>query len=89
MKTTVPMLSDVAVRGERIYQEKLRSLLEPAHKGKIAVINIETGEYELDSEHIVAIKRARARWPEGVFFSVRVGFETIAHIGSRFRSKAE
>ena len=89
MKATLPPRGQIAARGERLYEEKLRDKLETAHKGKIAVINIETGEYELDSDHLTAVKRARARWPNGLFFAVRVGFSTLGHIGARFRTKAE
>jgi len=87
MKTVLPPRGQIAARGERVYQEKLRHLLEPAHNGRIAVVNIDTGEYELDRDHLAAVKRARARWPEGLFYAVRVGFPTLGHIGARFRAK--
>lgn len=89
MKAAVSIPEGVLTRGERIYQERLRALLEPAHHGKIVVINVENGEYEIDTNHLAAIKRARARWPHGQLFSARVGFDTVAHIGARFGKPAE
>ncbi len=89
MKTTLPARGEIATRGERIYQEKLRQHLEPAHNGEFAVINVETAEYELDKNHLAATKRAAARWAEGLFYAVRVGSPTLGHIGARFRKKAE
>jgi hypothetical protein len=89
MRITPPTVGEIAARGERVYQEKLRAELEPAYNGKIAVINVETGEYELDADHVTALERARERWPEGLFFSKRVGFETMGRIGGRIRRISE
>lgn len=43
----------IAARGEEIYQP-LRDELESQHKGKIFVVDIETGNYEIDDEDLVA-----------------------------------
>ena len=72
-----------------MYEEKIRDVLEPALNGQVAVINIETGEFEVDSRHRTAAKRALARWPGGLFYAVRVGFPTLGHIGARLRVEAE
>jgi len=80
---------EIATRGETIYREKLRPVLEPEQNGKVAVINVDTGEYELDADHFTAMKRAWARWPDGLFFGVRVGYPAVGHIGARFRPKTE
>ena len=89
MKTALPPRGQIAARGEKIYQEKLRQVLEPAHIGKIAMINVDPGEYVLDADHLTALNRARARWPDAVFFGVRVGYPAIGHIGARFRFKKD
>jgi hypothetical protein len=57
MRIAPPTFSEIAARGERVHQEKLRADLEPAPNGKIAVINIEMGEYELDADHVTALNR--------------------------------
>jgi hypothetical protein len=88
MKIVLPPRGQIAALGSKIYEEKLRPILEPAHNGKIALINIETGECELDADHLSAIKRARARWPEGLFFAVRIGASAMAHIGARISNRS-
>jgi hypothetical protein len=71
MKNTLPPRGEIAARGERIYAEKLRQTLEPEHIGEFVVVNVDTGEYELDPVHLAALNRACARWPESVFYAVR------------------
>ena len=84
MNREIPPLGEITARGERVYQERLRAVLEPAHTGEIAVINVETGEYELGREHLEVAKRARVRWPEAWLYAVRVGSPALIHIGARF-----
>ena len=40
---------EIAVRGEAIYRERIRQLVEPAKKGSFVVIDVETGDYEVDA----------------------------------------
>ena len=40
---------DVAARGKEIYQLQLRDKVEPEHKGKFWSVDIETGDYEIDT----------------------------------------
>ena len=56
---------------------------------EVAVINIETGEFEVDSGIGRGAKRAQARWPGGLFYAVRVGYPTLGHIGARLKAKTE
>ena len=89
MKAVIPPADEIVARGQRVYEEKVRDTLEPAHNGEVAVINIETGEYEVDRKHRAAAKRAHTRWPGGLFYAVRVGYPTLGHIGARLRAKAD
>jgi hypothetical protein len=85
MKTILPPRGEIAARGEFIYEERIRRHLEPAHEGQFAIINIETGEYEVDQNHLAASTRAATRWPDGLLYAVRIGSPTLGHIGARFR----
>lgn len=89
MNAAIPSASEIVSRGQRLYDENVRAQLEPAHRGEVAVINIDTGEFEVDPQHRCAVKKAQARWPGGLFFAVRVGYPSMGHIGARFRNKAE
>ena len=72
---------EIASRGQEIYASRLRQQLEGHYDGKVAVINIETGEYEIDDDPLAANKRALAKHPGAALYGVRVGFETVESFG--------
>ena len=45
------------------------------------IIDIESGEYVLDSEQRPAVMRANAAHPEGALYGMRIGFPTMSKIG--------
>ena len=69
--------------GEAVYDRSIRSEVEAGNKGKFLVINVETGEYEMDEDDLVASKRAKNRFPEAPLFAMRVGFSTTYNLGAR------
>jgi len=75
---------DIVERGTRIYDERLRHLLEPQQNGKYVVIDIETGEYELDEDHMAASDRAAAKSPGAPLYATRVGSRSLGRVGGRW-----
>ena len=73
----------IAENGKRIYTERLRAKLEPDHKGEIAAINTETGDYFLGKTLLEAVRKGREKFPNTVFYSVRIGYPALA----RFRGR--
>ena len=71
---------EIASRGERIYQE-LRPLLESDNFGKVLVIDIETGQYEIDTDHHAAVQRARATHPGALLYGLRIGYPALSKRG--------
>ena len=55
---------EVASRGEAIYRQEIRHKVDPKHKGKFLVIDIETGKYEMNADDLVATKRLLAKRPD-------------------------
>ncbi len=74
---------EIAERGQAIYDGDIRGALSPADRGKFLVLDIETGEYELDKDELAAVKRARVRHPEGAFYMLRVGHRTAYRLGRK------
>ncbi len=75
--------SPIAQRASQIYQDSLRSRLEPDHNGELLVLDVESGDYELDA--VVASRAAeklRRRRPQAVVFVMRVGFPTAFRLGA-------
>ena len=72
---------DVSQRGKEIYEREIKSVVEAAHRGDYLVIDIETGDYEIDPAHLAASHRAHAKHPNGVFFAMRIGYPALAKVG--------
>ncbi|HUB25679.1 MAG TPA: hypothetical protein VL992_09625 [Tepidisphaeraceae bacterium] len=87
MQTVNPNNSQTAERGAAIYEERLRQVLEPVHNGKYLVIDVETGEYELDADHLAASDRAAAKRPGAPLYATRVGSRSLGRIGGRISPK--
>jgi len=72
---------EVAKLGARLYETRLRHLLEPQHLGKYVVIDVDTGEYEVDEVHMSASDRAAAKRPHARLFGTKVGSTAIGRLG--------
>src|SRR3972149_6475014 len=86
MSVIRPSAGEIVERGTRIYEDRLRAILEPQHNGKYVVIDVETGEYELDHDHLAASDRAAARRPGAPLYATRVGSPGLAPLGGRTQS---
>ena len=67
---------------ERLYEEKLRSKLEPRHIGKIVVIDAESGDYFLGENLHEANENARKKYPNNVFYAIKVGYPAVYSFSS-------
>ena len=74
---------EIGERGEAIYQEHIKHLVDPLHYGKFVVIDVKTGDYEIGKRMIVASKILRERRPEAITYGLRVGFLTAYRMGGR------
>jgi hypothetical protein len=76
---------EIIQRGEALYHQQIRPRVEPDHNGKFLVLDVETGEYEVDSDSRAAFDRAAAKRPDAPFYILRVGFPTAARLGGHIR----
>lgn len=73
---------EIVHRGQELYDQQIRPKVESEENiGKILVVDIETGEYEIDEDHLAAIERSLATHPDAALFSVRIGYPALASIG--------
>jgi hypothetical protein len=78
---------EVVRRGKAWYEQQLRAQVEPGNTDKFMVIDIETGEYEIDREDLAALKRAKAKRPDAPLYMLRIGHRTAYQLlGSVRRS---
>ena len=80
---------EVAIRGEAMYRERIRSLVEPATKGSFVVIDVESGEYEVGAGDAAATRKLLDRRPDAVTYAIRVGHRAAYnHVGGFRAPKA-
>jgi len=77
---------EIVRRGKEWYEQEIRTKVEADHWGKILVIDIETGAYEIDDDHGAANRRARAKHPDAVLYGMRIGYPTLGKIGGGWRT---
>ena len=76
---------EIARRGEALYEQAIREKVEEGNRGSFLVVDIETGEYEVDKDDMKATERALARRPDPVLYITRIGHVAATRLGSRFR----
>jgi hypothetical protein len=72
---------EIVRRGEELYQRDIRPKVEKGNRGKILIIDIETGDYELDDDQLAAAHRALAKHPGAALYGMRIGYPSLAKIG--------
>lgn len=75
---------DVEHRGQALYEEKIRSRVEATERGKFVVIDVNSGDYEIDSDDAAATVRLMTRSPGAVTYAVRVGHPAAYRMSPRF-----
>ena len=73
---------EFARRGNEIYQRDIRPRIEPGDHGKIVVVDIETGNWEIDTDEVAAAKRLEAVRPDAQIWMVRVGSPYVRRFGA-------
>jgi hypothetical protein len=74
--------SEIVRRGQMLYEQYIRAAIdEVKDRGKLLVINMETGEYEMDVDDVVAAKRAKKRFGEAALFTMRIGYASAYRLG--------
>jgi hypothetical protein len=74
---------EIARRGQEIYDQQIRNRVEPQHVGEFLVVDIDTGDYEIDTDSLAASDRMLARHPDAILYFVRVGYPAAHRLGGR------
>ena len=64
-----------------VYRDKIRPLVYPKQKGRLLVLEPESGDYEIADQAIVASQRLRERHPEVRFFTIKIGYKASISFG--------
>lgn len=68
--------------GQSLYDEQLRRAVEtPDNIGKQIVIDVETGDYEIDDDGLAASRRLLAKRPDAPLYGLRIGYNAVYTLG--------
>ncbi len=74
---------EIVRRGKTLYEQQLRPQVESGNTGKVLVINVETGDYEMNTDHLAASDRAAAKYPGAPLYAMRIGAPALGRLGLR------
>jgi len=80
---------EVESRGEEIYSRDVRQKVETGNQGMFVVIDIETGDYEVDEDDLQATKRALTKRSDAVLYGLRIGYPTAYTLGGHVEADLE
>jgi hypothetical protein len=72
---------EVAAIGEQLYAEQIREKVEEEHRGKFLVLDIDSGDYEINERDVEASLRLLQRRPDGTLYGLRIGFAAAYRLG--------
>ena len=73
---------DVVVVGRAIY-EKVRGELETTHKGKMWVVDVLSGDYEIGDDDLTTTLRLLERCPHALTWGELIGYAAPYRMGGR------
>jgi hypothetical protein len=88
MSNLIPRYSkqEFARRGDEIYEQSVRAHVNKSDDGKFAVIDIETGDYEIDTDELLAHDRLLSRKPDAQVWVTQVGSRYARRFGAHHLS---
>lgn len=77
--------ASIAGAARRLYEERLRELLEPEHKDEFVAIEPVSGDYFLGRTLSEAIAASRSKYPNRLAHAMRVGHKATVHFGMQIQ----
>lgn len=72
----------IGERGQEIYENRLRALLETEENiGRIVSIDVESGDYEIADDLVAAGRRLQQRRPNAQMYGKRSGYNAVYAVG--------
>jgi hypothetical protein len=80
-KENIEVPDALSENGQRLYDERLRDLLEPEHAGEFVAIEPDTEQYFLGDTGLAALRAGRKALPDKLFYLLRVGSDAAYRVG--------
>lgn len=73
---------EIARCGQELYRQEIRAKVETEENiGRMIAIDIETGDYAIADDPIVAADRIFANHPDAALFGARIGYNAAYSLG--------
>jgi hypothetical protein len=72
---------EIERRGQALYEQQIRAKVEAGNEGKICMIDVETGDYEIGETMLETGKRLFTRHPDAALWAVRIGYDVVYSFG--------
>jgi hypothetical protein len=76
---------EIAERGEAIYAQRIRTRVEAGHQREFVVLDIESGDYEVDADDLATTERVLAGRSNAVLYGLRIGSPAAYRLGGPLR----
>ena len=81
---------EIVRRGQELYDQTIRQQVETDENiGKQIVIDIETGDYEVDRDGLAASHRLMTRHPGAALYGARIGYDAVYALGGALTRTAD
>jgi len=82
MEATDLSREEVVRRGKELYERSIRTQVETEENiGRVLVIDVETGEYEIADKNIHAADVLHAKHPNAQLYGIRIGYRSMESFG--------
>jgi hypothetical protein len=72
----------IAIRGEQLYEQRIRAEVEtPGNIGKMVIIDVQTGDYAVDDTGLAAARHLHSKHPEAELYGIRIGYNATEALG--------
>lgn len=86
MPTAEYTTEEVCRLGQEIYERHLRTQLETTvNNGKILVIDVKSGQYDIGEDIVSVTKQLQSRLPNSVRYIMRIGYPGIYQVGGAWK----
>ncbi len=83
MQTILLSSEEVAQQAMKLYEAGIRQTVEiEANIGKMVIIDVETGKYQVDIHGIESARYLRHQNPIARLFGIKIGYNVAASFGS-------
>lgn len=87
--TDRPGKEETARLGDEIYENSIQPNVKSEDQGRYAVIDVITGDYEIDADELAASDRLLARQPNAQVWLRQIGSRYARRFGRHSRPSAE